>query len=384
MKYLDQHKLTEMLTARAGEYLADGRLGGSGFCVLQNGKVLYKQYFGKKNHAADIGMEDGDRVIFRLASMTKPITTVATLIQVDRGLISLDDRIDKYLPAFAQMYVGKLTPEKTVVPDAPARHALTVRMMLNHTNGLDAGAIGNAQTGKMTAGDRHDLEHTVAFLSGIALDFEPTEAQFYSAWAAFDVCARIVELTSGMPFDEFVKKNITDPCGMTDTTFAPTAEQWDRMVCMHKRNGLQNEDAATTPGCVFENFPVTWFCGGAGLAATMPDYIRFAEMLRLGGVTPDGRRVLSEQAVRAMGTPTVDDKVMPGPQKWGLGVRVIEEGHWMPAHCFGWSGAYGTHYWVDPDNQITAVMMRNSRYDGGAGAAAANQFEQDVYACFAD
>ena len=226
--------------------------------------------------------------------------------------------------------------------------------------------------------DRLDLAHVTEFLSHTCLAFEPTTYQYYSATAAFDVAARMVELTSGMPFDQFVEENIFRPCGMTDTTFAPTPEQWSRMIVMHNRQDGKSVDAPTVPGCVFEDFPVTWFSGGAGLAATMPDYVRFAEMLCRGGVA-EGGRVLSERLVQAMGTATVPETVMPKPQQWGLGVRVITGDYQMPLGCFGWSGAYGTHFWVDPVNRITAVYMKNSRYDGGAGSRTSVLFEQDVY-----
>jgi CubicO group peptidase (beta-lactamase class C family) len=208
----------------------------------------------------------------------------------------------------------------------------------------------------------------------------------YSPTAAFDVCARLVEITSGMPYNEFVQKEIFEPLGMVNTTFTPTEEQWSRFIRMHTRteeNGVGvSGDGPTFPGCIFENFPLTWFSGGAGLCSTLPDYVKFAEMLVNEGKLPDGTQLVPADLIREMATPWVPFEIMPARERWGLGVRVITEAsHWMPVDCFGWSGAYGSHFWVDPVNKITAVYMKNSRYDGGAGSQTSSYFEQDVYAC---
>lgn len=383
MKQLNSQLLAELLDKRMADDQADGRVGGAGLCVMQDGQEIYKKYFGYRNQTDKLPMGDGDDVIFRLASMTKPVTAIAVLIQVARGKLSLDEPITGLLPQFSEMWVGALEDGK-VVPKEPAKRLLTPRMLLSHQNGLNAGEIGNAQ-GLGADGDRQNLEHIVNFFSTLKLDFQPTEAQMYSATAAFDVCARLVELTSGMPYNEFVEKEIFAPLGMKDTTFTPTEDQWRRFVIMHDRKEEDGHgmsvDGATVPGCIFENFPITWFSGGAGLCSTLPDYVRFAEMLVSGGKCPDGTQLVPEALIREMGTPWVPFEVMPAWERWGLGVRVItDERHWLPVTTFGWSGAYGSHFWVDPVNNITAVYMKNSRYDGGAGSQTSIHFEQDVYA----
>ena len=385
MKKLNQEKLAELLHKRTAEDMADGRIGGTGLCVMQDGKELYKAYAGKWSYEQDIPLtaENGDTTIFRLASMTKPITAIATLIQVSRGKLSLDQPITNLLPQFSDMWVGELKDDKVVAKE-PAKKLLTPRMLLSHQNGLHAGELGNRQ-GLGTPEQRQDLAHIVDYFSTLKLDFQPTEAQMYSATAAFDVCARLVELTSGMPYNEFVEKEIFAPLGMTNTTFTPTEEQWSRFIRMHTRTEVDgvgiSGDGPTHPGSIFEDFPLTWFSGGAGLCSTLPDYVKFAEMLARGGRLPDGTRLVPETLIREMGTPWVPFEVMPVRERWGLGVRVITEEHWMPKGCFGWSGAYGSHFWVDPENRITAVYMKNSRYDGGAGSQTSGYFEQDVYAC---
>ena len=383
MKQLNHHMLSELLDKRMADDQASGRVGGAGLCVMQNGREVYKKYFGYKNQADKLPMGDGDSVIFRLASMTKPITAIATLIQVARGKFTLDTPITELLPQFADMWVGELKDGKVVAKE-PAKKVLTPRMLLSHQNGLHAGELGNLQ-GLGSDDDRQNLESVVNFFSTLKLDFQPTEGQMYSPTAAFDVCARMVELTSGMPYNEFVQKEIFEPLGMTDTTFTPTDDQWSRFVLMHARKEVDgvgiSEDSPTYPGCIFENFPLSWFSGGAGLCSTLPDYVKFAEMLVNGGRLPDGTVLVPEALIDEMRTPWVPFDIMPVRERWGLGVRVITEAsHWMPVDCFGWSGAYGSHFWVDPVNKITAVYMKNSRYDGGAGSQTSSYFEQDVYA----
>ena len=167
---------------------------------------------------------------------------------------------------------------------------------------------------------------------------------------------------------------------MVDPTFAPTPEQWERMIPMHDRVEEKSVVKPTKPGTIFEGFPTTYFAGGAGLASTLRDYIRFAEMLQNGGRL-DGVQILTEDSVRQMATPQLPKAIAPGNEVWGLGVRVIARDAYgpLPVGTFGWSGAYGTHFWVDPVNKITAIYLKNSHYDGGSGAKTARQMEEDVH-----
>ncbi len=384
MRKINPSVLTNLLENRMADDLADGRIGGAGLCVMQDGQQIYKGYFGKKNQANELPLDDGDHTLFRLASMTKPITSAAVLIQVSRGLIELDAPISKWLPEFAEMDIGVLDENRQVVRTGKAKTALTPRLLLNHTNGLGSMEVGDVQFGAMTPEDKKNIDSVLACYKDFALAFEPTTGQYYSPVAAFDLLAKVVEMTSGMTYDKFLKENIFDPCGMTDTTFAPTPEQWGRMITMHGRQEVDGKgksiDSPVVEGCVFGDFPVTWFSGGAGLASTLPDYVKFAEMLARGGVTAEGVRILPEALVKEMGSVQLDDSIMPPPQQWGLAVRVISGDCHLPRGCFGWSGAYGSHFWVDPENKITAVYMKNSSYDGGAGAVSSVHFEQDVYA----
>ncbi len=391
MARLNSDILAARLDARAREDLEACRVGGLGISVMQGGRVLYKRYHGLRSQASGEAFtpENGDATVFRLASMSKPITAVATLIQVGRGLLELDTPIAKWLPAFETMEIGEPNGEGGIRVTGVAKTPLTPRILLDHTNGLGTLEIGNTEMGGMTPADKVDVAHVADYIATQPLAFEPMSMQYYSPVWAFDVLARLIEVTAGQDFATFLKENIFDPCGMTETTFTPTNDQWARMVAMHGREETagadetaiaRSVDVPMVPGCVFGDIPPTWPSGGAGLASTLPDYVRFAEMLRRRGVTEDGTRILTSELVDAMGTPWVPEALMPCSERWGLGVRVIvAEDYWMPKGCFGWSGAYGTHFWVDPANDITVVLMRNSAYDGGAGARLACQLEQDVY-----
>ena len=131
---------------------------------------------------------------------------------------------------------------------------------------------------------------------------------------------------------------------------------------------------------IFADFPESYFCAGAGLFSSLSDYVRFASMLQNGGEL-DGVRILSKQSVDEIATPHVSADIMAGNERWGLGVRVITEKSYttLPVGTYGWSGAYGSHFWIDPVNRITAIYMKNSLYDGGAGSVTSRQFEKNVF-----
>ena len=237
--------------------------------------------------------------------------------------------------------------------------------------------------GKSPSGVRVLSEEAVKRILSYPLSFEPLTWQAYSPTAAFDVAAGIIEIASDMPYSDFLKKNIFNPLGMADTGFDLSPEQWERTVALYDRGpDGHGFNSPTVDGCVFEDFLPERTAAGAGLASTASDYCIFAETLRRGGISPSGVRILSEESVKLMRTPNVPENIPMGYERWGLGVRVITASrypHGPGVGCFGWSGAYGTHFWVDPENRITAVLMKNSRYDGGAGNASACGLERDVY-----
>lgn len=380
MKKIDTEILREKIEKSINDDISNGLVGGAAVCVTQNGEELYRGYFAD----SPAGFSVDSNTVFRLASMTKPITAVATLILVDRNMISLDDDASSYINGLKNMSVGKLTDGRPTA-EKTSVNPITIRSLLNHTSGLISGPVGDAFLKTFPAETRKSLEQVIKFYTGCMLDFETATKQAYSSVAAFDVLARIVEMVSQKSFSDFLADEIFKPLGMADTTFAPTDEQWARMIPMHNTQNGKNVIAPFPANSVFAGFPTTYTCGGAGLASTLDDYLKFARMLLNRGVAPSGR-IISESVFEEMTKPQVSESIMPGFERWGLSVRVITDPKHpaLPVGSFGWSGAYGTHFWIDPENQIMAVYMKNSLYDGGSGALTAATLEKNVAASLVD
>ena len=379
-KTLDPEKLQGRIEKTLASDIGSGKVGGAELIVNQFGERVYEGVFGLKDIDNNIPLEKN--AMYRIASMTKPVTAVALLMEVEKGTIGLNDDITKYLDGYDNMYVGKIVDGK-VVPDKKAENSIKVYQLVSHTSGIGSGTVGDALYAQIPAKER-SIERITDFLKDKPLSFDPGTSQEYNN-IGFDVAARIIEIVSGMPYDKYLKVNLFDKLGMNETTFVPTEEQWTKFISVHGRtDDGKPYNVSTVPGSVFGNNPKEYFMAGGGLASTAEDYSLFAEMLLNGGVGSNGVRVLSEEMVDIMRTPCVSKEIMLGNQQWGLGVRVITDDSYknLPVGAFGWSGAYGTHFWIDPVNRITAVYMKNSSYEGGAGARTANEFEENVIKSF--
>lgn len=374
MKLLNSVLLAENIQAIAQYDIERKKVFGSAYFVYQENNLTFEKCHGT------VSIESDKRVtkdtLFRLASMTKPITAIAALILVDRGLLSLDDRLDKYLPKFENIHIIDDAHNDYGRP----QYKPTVRSVLNHTSG-----IGNSERKmqRMCDADKTTLDASVDFFAREGLDFEPTSKQWYSGMGAFDVLTKIIEVVSGKDYLDFLTEEIFVPCNMLDTTFLPNTEQLKRMVEMHNLLDGKSVIHKMFDGCIYEDFPWDHYVGGAGLVSTLHDYCSFAKMLLNRGRT-DSRRLLREDTFNLLCTPQVSDAIMHGSERWGLGVRVIAEDNYpnLPVGSFGWSGAYGSHFWVDPVNRIFAVFMKNSKFDGGSGNESAVNFERAVYSSF--
>ena len=375
MMKLDAKRVRENIEKRISDDILSGRVGCASVIVKQKGEVVYKGCFG----LADGERELTESAVFRLASMTKPITGVAIMKQVERGLVSLDDPLDKFIPEYAEMEIGRVSGDGIEIV-GKAQGKIRILHLLTHTSGVGCGELGGALSKRFSLTGEYGLAAVAKEYSAFPISFEPYTAQAYSGTIAFDLLARVVEITSGMPYNEFVEQEIFKPLGMVDTTFTPSSEQWERMVLMHKFDGEKAEFSPLDKEHIFEGLPLSYFCGGAGLASTITDYEKFADMLMGEGESREGVRILSAESVRRMRTASVPHEIMPLRERWGLSMRVITDpAYTMPVGTFGWSGAYGTHFWVDPENEIVGIYMKNSRYDGGSGAKTAANFEKDVY-----
>lgn len=367
---LDARLLEHNISRRIQDDVRSQRVCGAAVAVLQRGEMIYEAAFGYQHPDRSEGLRQD--AIFRIASMTKPVTAVAVLLQAQRGKLKLEDEVSVYLPQYARVPL--------VTADNYCAAPLRIWHLLTHTSGMQAVPEYNEWLRRIPPENKKTLAGAVDYYAKLPVAYEPGTLRRYSGRATFDILARIVEVTSGIGFEEFVQQEIVAPCGMVDTTFAPTPGQWERVVGMHDYQDGRSVASKTTAGCVVDDYPVTHPLGGAGLVSTLADYVKFAQMLQNKG-RASGGSVLDAQWIERMTTAQLPAEMMSEAVNQGLSVRVITgEGYpWLPVGTFGWSGAYGTHFWVDPINEITAVYLKNSRYDGGSGAVTAKHFEEDVF-----
>jgi len=352
-------------------YVERGEITGAITMVSRRGKVAHFEAQGQMDLEKKAAMRKD--AIFRIASMSKPITAVAILILMEEGRLRITDPVSRFIPEFKDTKVAiETAPYRPAANGQPARdaayytmpaeRAITVRDLLTHTSGLQSGTLGN-RIGARTAprNPSFTLEKYVPTLGQVPLDFQPGSRWSYSLLAGMETLGRIVEVASGMTFDQFLKQRLFDPLEMTDTTFVPTEAQLARSVALY--DGRDGKLARIeTPGWLSTK---TLFSGGGGLWSTAEDYMRFGQMLGNGGVL-NGRRILSPRTVDLMGTNHVGDLYSGtgGSVKglgFGLGVDVVLDnaasGRRVSNGTFAWGGAFGTYFWVDRKEALVGVLM---------------------------
>ena len=382
MKKLNKEKLYSVLSERLEDNLKSNKTAGTDLLVMQSGKVLCHLVKGYKNYANNEILEPNS--MFRLASMTKPITGIAVLIGVQNGWFGLNDRLGDYLPEFSDMAIGKLEKDGSYISDHKAKNDILVYQCLSHCNGiLPETELGDAILNNAPRSAFDSIDSMLAFASKEPLGFEPGTYTAYTGYTSFDAMAKIIEMKSGMKYSEFLQKNLFDPLDIHDITFHPTEEQWSRMVSLHDRSVAQTLITVDMGREIFEGFGPDYECAGACLTSTIEDYAKIGELLLNHG-TYRGIKILEPEMVEEMKKPRVPDGI-PGREpndSWGLGVRVKVHEDWLPEGTFGWSGAYGTHFWVDHKNEIMAIMLRGMRwYDTHGAGNMGIEFEKDVMSC---
>lgn len=359
--------------------IRDQNLPCASTVVGRNGRTVWYENQGFSDYGKKKPLAPNS--LYRLASMTKPITAVAAMIQMERGKFRLSDHVSRFIPSFHHMKIGTLD-EKGKVSFRYAENEIRIIDLLTHTSGLGHDQISMTAFEPYWPKDGDTLSDIVPLFGKLPLDFEPGTKTGYSALLAFDTLAYLVELTSGMSFSEFLNKNIFTPLEMEDTTFLPSEEQRSRCVSMYAatENGLDEVDFH---GRIFEGLPLGYFSGGAGLMGTLEDYYLFAQMFLNQGEL-HGARILAPNTVRLMRQTQLPADIagLGRGVNWGIGMQVVtsQTGERMPLSegSYGWSGAYGTHFWIDPSLNITAVYCSNLTTAGGAGAVTAREFENDV------
>ena len=345
-----------------GKRIDAGEISGAVMLVARKGQIAYLDVQGTMDVDSKKPMTRDS--VFRMASMTKPVIGTSIMMLLEEGKLRLDDPISRFIPEFKNQQAAILQePARGNVPvkfyAVPAVRDITIKDLLTHTSGLSSGPMGQSIVTK--EGRRRPEDTLATYLPRVArspLEFHPGTRWMYSASDGFDVLARVVELAAGMPLNRFLQQRIFGPLEMTETSHWPTDAQMPRLVTAYTLSDgkmVKNENSMSMSSKVY-------FAGGGGLVSTVDDYAKFAQMLANGGEL-NGKRLLSPRTVKLMASVHIPAS-LPGRnagEGFGLSVRVIEDAirgnHRISDGSFGWSGAYGTHFWVDPKEEIVAVMM---------------------------
>ena len=365
--------------ATINQWIKEDQLNGATAIILRNGKIVYHKSFGFANKEQKIPMKNDN--IFRIASMTKPIISVAAMILYEEGKFLLTDPVSKFIPEFKDAVVlDKYNAADTTYTTVPAKREITIRDILTHTSG-----IGYAQIGSGTANAIYyknqinggigtpysTLKDVITRLAKLPLFVQPGEEFYYGLNT--DVLGYLIEVISGMPLDKYLQQKIFAPLGMKDTYFFLPKEKQTRLVALYTQgnNKITIQDSLISLNGTFSrDFPKTrngtYFSGGAGLASTAYDYALFGQMILNGGELT-GKRILSPATIQLMASNQIGDRLMWGDtnktRRFGLGFGILtdyaEKTLMIPAGSYGWDGMFASHYWTDPKNKMVVVFMRN-------------------------
>jgi CubicO group peptidase (beta-lactamase class C family) len=343
-------------------------ISGAVTLVARNGKVAHFEAHGLADIETKKPMSKDS--LFWMMSMTKPVVGTAVLMMMEDGKLRLTDPVSRFIPEFKSMRVavmedppaGAPAPGRGTPPlfyTIPASRELTIQDLLTHVNGLNAGgAASSAEVAKIALKTGERLSDYVPRLATTPLDFQPGTRWQYSALAAWDTLERVIEVITGQSFDRFARERIFDPLDMKDTGFVASPEQLKRFAVLYR-----GADGTLTK---VENKPIwlnnpSYFSGG-GLMSSAEDYLQFGQMLANRGEL-NGKRLLGPKTVELMSSVFVPD-TLPGRAKgrgFGLSVQVITDhiaaNTPISNGSFGWDGAYGTHFWVDPKEKIVGLFM---------------------------
>lgn len=365
-------RIDEHLSSR---YVDPGKIAGAMTVVVRRGKVAFRSTLGSMDLVRAKPMRED--TIFRIYSMTKPVTSVALMMLHERAVFSLSDPVHKWIPGWQNLGVYRYGRHPNFTTE-PTLRPMTVRDLLTHTSGLTYGFMErtgvDAAYRKLGVGKfdgEGNLREFIETLGTLPLEFSPGTRWNYSV--ATDVVGHLVEVMSGQSLDEYFRTNIFEPLGMVDTGFSVKSEKVDRFAANYSRA----QDGSLTLVDDPEKSPytkqVTYFSGGAGLVSTAADYVRFAEMLRRGGEL-DGVRLLGPRTLRYMTTnhlPGGGDLAAVAQGSFsetryegvgfglGFSVTVDPVRAQVPSSVgeFGWGGMASTAFWVDPKEDLTVVFL---------------------------
>jgi len=353
-------------------YIQPGKIAGCQTLVARHGQVAYFCSQGQMDLARQKPMSDD--TIFRIYSMSKPITSVALMSLYEQGHFQLNDPVSRFIPEWKdqQVYVSGEGPD--MVTRAP-QQPMTMRHILSHSGGLSYGAT-NHPVDKIyrREGVNRDRTETlktfVQKLAKVPLHFAPGERWLYSF--STDVCGYLVEAISGIPFDQYLQQTIFDPLAMVDTSFHVASEKQHRFAANYQRQPDKTLKLIDDPGSSTYLSKPSFFSGGGGLTSTTADYLRFSEMLRRGGEL-DGHRVLGPRTIQlmaknhlaggkdlaSMAVGAFSETAYEGVG-FGLGFAMtlseVDTGS-LGEGDYYWGGAASTIFWVDPKEDLVAIFM---------------------------
>jgi CubicO group peptidase (beta-lactamase class C family) len=356
-------RLTDTLAAEIGK----GTIPGAVLLIVRNGKVAYYEALGALDPEKKTPMRKD--AIFRIYSMSKPITSTVAMMLVEQGRLALVDPVAKYLPEFKDVQVGEEKPDKTLEL-VPPRRAMTIQDLMRHTSGLTYGFFGEGAVKKaylaanLNEGDPSTAEF-VPRLAKLPLVYHPGTTWDYSQ--ATDVLGRVIEVVTGKPLLAAFREMLLDPLGMSDTSFYAT----DPAKYARIAEPFANDRTIGAGALINDPREVRKYeSGGGGLLSTVDDYARFLAMLANGGEL-DGKRYLSPKTVAYMTSDHMGDVIKRGPYdlvgpgyKFGLGFAVRTEagvsGLAGSPGDYTWGGAGGTYFWVDPKEKMFVIYMMQS------------------------
>lgn len=370
--------------SRLGEtmkrYVDEGKIAGVVTLVARDGRLAHLEAFGRADLEKNAAMQKDS--IFRIASMSKAVTSVAVMMLVEEGKLLISDPVSRYIPAFKSTTVAE-GASGTVA----AKRPITIRDLLTHTAGVSYGS-GPTRAQYQAAGldewyfaDKAEpIGHWIEKLAGLPFDAQPGERYVYGY--STDILGHVVEKASGVSLDELVTSRILRPMRMTDTHFFLPQQKRARLTTVYaaKDSGIERApDKGRSQGAYVDG-PRACFSGGAGLLSTASDYARLLQMLLNGGEL-DGVRLLSPKTVELMASNHVGSLYNEGRFGFGLGFEITEHvgrsGRHGSVGEFGWGGAYFTRFWVDPQERLVAVFMSQLLPSGGLDLQ--NKFRALVY-----
>lgn len=379
------------------------KIAGAAVIVRKKGVLLCDAQYGHADMEKSIPMKKN--TILRLASMTKPVIAIGIMLLVEEEKLSIEDEVGKYLPRFNHMkaankLIGFTVPYQAD-PDNPgapkidreriedvekvnAKRPITICDLLTHSSGMGQGPVSMSRF-EQSIKPGQTLEERIDIIADTILDFQPGEFTGYSASIAYEVLGRIIEIVSGMNLDTFIKEKICRPMGIIDLGFELSEEQKSRIARLYESQKDGMKDVSETEEFWRQITPMEngYYSGSAGLLGSTEAYDKIVQMLADDGQVC-GRQFLKKESVFKMRNSAAEKRLEMCPGTvWGLGMAVTEEpkraGRAVGKGTFGWSGAYGTHFYIDVENLVSVVLGVNCSNIGGADSELSRELEKVIF-----